>query len=430
MCTIKIKNLLRLVILAIPCILMGVNTNATVTATEIDVNNTYKQADTKNAVEYYFELYENYIKKLDYYASIIEKAKENRIYSTSAINAIQSIVEMIAKNLNDGKIPANKSNLIEGLERAQLSTYFDKDYFGFEISNRTKSIKESSDKQFKEVFALLGVKQVESTEEEGSNVANSNATKNNNAATHWKETIEEQCKTHFSPVFSKGTILEEKVVEAYSKGTHSIKCIDYVAQMYTKNTFKDVEDKVWYKEGVAHSYQLKLMSGEADHAFNPRGDLTVAQTIAIASRLNSIYTTGNLGAIPEVAGGEWYDGVVRYAVDNSIIKSSEFSSSAMNKPATRGQVAYILGNSIPSKELEVINETAKFSDVTNKTFYSDSILKLAKAGVLVGKTDTEFKVSDVVTRAEASIIIARLIKPSSRIQIKVGIPENTSKTVY
>lgn len=385
-------------------------------------------------VESYSELYADYTSKLNLYASFMENAMENNVYSTSGIGAIDQVLTKIAKDLNDGKIPTEQGDLIKALERASLSTYFDEAHFGFELAGKPKEIKDSVDKQFDLVYSLLGKKQVASGG--GATVNGSSGVETNTATVRQSaidvvKVIADNCETHFSPVFSKGTILEDKVVEAYGKGSHSAECIDYVAQTYTDSTFKDVNYNAWYKEGVANSYQLKLMGGESDKKFNPTGNLTVAQTIAIASRLNSIYTTGNLGAIPDVKGGKWYDGVVKYAQDNGIIKSSDFSASAMNKPATRGQVAYILGNSVPSKELGVINKDAKFADVTSKTAYSDSILNLAKAGVLAGKTDTEFKASDVVTRAEASVIITRLVRPSSRIEVTtVAKPVTSGKTVY
>ena len=167
------------------------------------------------------------------------------------------------------------------------------------------------------------------------------------------------------------------------------------------------------------------MSGEANKKFNPKGNLTIAQTIAIASRLHSIYNTGSLSAVPKT--DVWYEGVVQYAKDNNIIKDNDFSKSDMNKPATRGQVAYILSKSLPQSELESINNDLTFSDVSGK--YEDSINLLAKSGVVAGVSEGKFKPNDKVTRAEASVIISRLVKPSERVKVQVKDNNNTSGNV-
>ena len=188
---------------------------------------------------------------------------------------------------------------------------------------------------------------------------------------------------------------------------------------YDEHVFNDISSSDWFSAGVQTAYELGLMSGEADKKFNPKGNLTIAQTIAIASRLHSIYNTGSLSAVPKT--DVWYEGVVQYAKDNNIIKDGDFSKSDMNKPATRGQVAYILSKSLPQSELENINNDLKFKDVSGK--YEDSINLLAKSGVVAGKSEGKFKPNDKVTRAEASVIISRLVKPSER--VKVQVKDNT-----
>ena len=198
---------------------------------------------------------------------------------------------------------------------------------------------------------------------------------------------------------------------------------------YDEHVFNDISSSDWFSAGVQTAYELGLMSGESDKKFNPKGNLTIAQTIAIASRLHSIYNTGSLSAVPKT--DVWYEGVVQYAKDNNIINSGDFSKSDMNKPATRGQVAYIISKSLPQSELESINNDLTFSDVSGK--YEDSINLLAKSGVVAGKSEGKFSPSDKVTRAEASVIISRLVKPSERVKVKDNTQnDNTSdgRVVY
>jgi hypothetical protein len=240
------------------------------------------------------------------------------------------------------------------------------------------------------------------------------------------------CKDKIKKVMVAGVLCVSCVLSGVTTYANNIKentfISDYFTQTisYDKHVFYDINVSDWFSAGVQTAYELGLMSGEADKKFNPKGNLTIAQTIAIASRLHSIYNTGSLSAVPKT--DVWYEGVVQYAKDNNIIKDNDFSKSDMNKPATRGQVAYILSGSLPQSELESINNDLKFKDVSGK--YEDSINLLAKSGVVAGKSEGKFKPNDKVTRAEASVIISRLVKPSERVQVKDNTQnDNTSGNV-
>lgn len=242
------------------------------------------------------------------------------------------------------------------------------------------------------------------------------------------------CKDKIKKVMVAGVLCVSCVLSGVTTYANNIKentfISDYFTQTisYDEHVFYDISSSDWFSEGVQTAYEIGLMSGEADKKFNPKGNLTIAQTIAIASRLHSIYNTGSLSAVPKT--DVWYEGVVQYAKDNNIIKDGDFSKSDMNKPATRGQVAYILSKSLPQSELTSINNDLKFKDVSGK--YADAINLLAKSGVVAGKSEGKFKPNDKVTRAEASVIISRLVKPSERVQVKDNAQNNNSggRVVY
>lgn len=242
------------------------------------------------------------------------------------------------------------------------------------------------------------------------------------------------CKGKIKKVIASGILCVPCVLSGITTYANNIKENTFISNHFTQtisydeHVFNDINVSDWFSEGVQTAYELGLMSGEANKKFNPKGNLTIAQTIAIASRLHSIYNTGSLSAVPKT--DVWYEGVVQYAQSNNIIKDGDFSKSDMNKPATRGQVAYILSKSLPQSELESINNDLTFSDVSGK--YEDSINLLAKSGVVAGVSEGKFKPNDKVTRAEASVIISRLVKPSERVQVKDNAQNNNSsgRVVY
>lgn len=376
----------------------------------------------------YSEAFDSYIKDLNTYADMMQKGKEMKLYNLNNLNAIGGVLTKLENTLNKGNLPPDESKLIDALEKAHESIYFDASWYGSELPQGTDIVRQGIEGQFSSVFNKLGVQNDEASEVSTTSV-NFIVEDKRDLGEKVKEIVD-SCIDCINPRFAEASLLEDKVIEAYNnKGDHSVDCIDEVKGKYFESTFDDVKTGDWFEDGVENSYQMKLMSGEGGKKFNPKGNLTIAQTIAIASRLHSIYNTGSLSAVPKT--DVWYEGVVQYAKDNNIIKDNDFSKSDMNKPATRGQVAYILSGALPQSELESINNDLKFKDVSGK--YADAINLLAKSGVVAGKSEGKFKPSDKVTRAEASVIISRLVKPSERVKVKDNTQnDNTSdgRVVY
>ena len=81
-------------------------------------------------------------------------------------------------------------------------------------------------------------------------------------------------------------VLTAPAMAAASGLEHFTKTKTYAGQ------FSDVSADSWFYENVAAVYELSLMQGESDTYFNANGNLSIAETIAMAARLHSIYTTG------------------------------------------------------------------------------------------------------------------------------------------
>lgn len=231
-----------------------------------------------------------------------------------------------------------------------------------------------------------------------------------------KEKIEEVKKElgiTDSPAVEEDTTKEETVKEEEpKKDTEAVPGLSNFEQVneYKADTFNDVEDGVWYADSVKSCYELGIMNGKGDNQFAPKGFISVAEAIAMAARTNKIYA--GLDSEIEKTGDNWYDGFVKYAVENNIIKEDQFED--YTRKITKAELSYLFAKSVPEEEFTAI-QLFPLPDVDDDTSYSSEIYLLFNAGIVTGSDENAtFHPTNNITRAEASSIINRVINPDSR----------------
>lgn len=189
---------------------------------------------------------------------------------------------------------------------------------------------------------------------------------------------------------------------------------------YQANVFSDIPFSQWYYENVASVYEYGLMNGKGNSVFDPSGEITIAETIVVAVRMNYIYNFNEQFYTDDSTNSTmWYDIYVDYAKEFSVINSTY---SNYNAPATRAQFAQILANSIDSIDLDEINlvDDGAIPDVNMDADYASAAYLLYRAGVLTGSdSNGTFYPDSTITRAEAAAIITRIVDPSLRKSIEL-----------
>lgn len=188
--------------------------------------------------------------------------------------------------------------------------------------------------------------------------------------------------------------------------------------------FSDVSERAWYEKDVRTVYEMGFMNGKPNNKFDPDGQLTVAEAITLAARVNAAYyeTSFTPGGTP------WYQNAVDFASDHHIISEEQFTQADYDRPATRAEVAVLLFETIGFGNY---NRITYIPDVTEKTLGCNEIYLLYNAGVFTGKgTLVEGQLSgdkagsffpdDAVTRAEAAAIIHRVTVPSERVRFDLS----------
>ena len=184
-------------------------------------------------------------------------------------------------------------------------------------------------------------------------------------------------------------------------------------QSYKSGQFADVKDESWYASSVESAYNLGFMNGTDSKNFSPDGNVTLAQAVTIAARVNAIYN-GKTAPVNSTA-GNWYDTYVKYAVDNGIIADGEYGDFGAN--AQRSEVAHIFAKALPESYYNKINDVKKVPDVPSTNSYASELLMLYNAGVVMGNDEfgTFFPTSSI-KRSEISAIISRAAIPENRLK--------------
>ena len=186
---------------------------------------------------------------------------------------------------------------------------------------------------------------------------------------------------------------------------------NFTKQNTYADQFVDVDNSAWYAPNVAAAYELGLVKGTSAINFGVSGNITIAETIALAARIDNIFYTGKADF---VQGAVWYQCYVDYALDVGIITSTY---SNYNAAATRAQFAAILSKALPSYALEEINwvEDNMIPDVKVNASYGEAVYKLYRAGILTG-SDAEgmFHPQNSISRTEVAAIVTRMADANLR----------------
>lgn len=191
------------------------------------------------------------------------------------------------------------------------------------------------------------------------------------------------------------------------------------AAAYQSGQFSDVKSDQWFASSVASAVEFGLMKGNGNGTFNPGGNVTIAEAVAMASRIHRIYNTGS-GAF--VQGTPWYQCYLDYAVLNRVAPYSYYTCDP-NRPATRAEFAEIFVGSLPSSALPQANTVADnaIPDVKTTDVRASSVYTLYRAGILTGSNaEGVFCPHCYITRAECAAIVSRMADPCNRVSLTLN----------
>lgn len=190
---------------------------------------------------------------------------------------------------------------------------------------------------------------------------------------------------------------------------------------YTGAGFSDVDLTEWYAPYVQSVYETGLMSGLSGvkaGTFGISGDMTLAQSITIASRIYSKYA-GDNEQFEVLSGDSWIDPYIRYAKNNGIITAQTAASNMMDEPVSRAQFSLIMSSALGDSACVQINDVKNgyFKDLYEASAAGRAVYRLCRAGIITGDSHGKFNPEASISRAQVAAIVARVTDSSLRVKL-------------
>ena len=198
-------------------------------------------------------------------------------------------------------------------------------------------------------------------------------------------------------------------------------------------TYSDVPENAWYTGYVNKISELKGFAGYEDNTFRPDNQITQEEFVKTVVALT-------VGEQPEATGentepkrswkncwDNWAQPYLNKAMEMGLITEDDTDFRYNGLPCTRGNMAKIATRAFEYLKEEDIADTSTYatklkdySDIPDK--FKKYVLQAYGKGIISGYEDGTFRSDGILTRAEASSVLVRLIDKAER--------PNADETLY
>lgn len=207
-----------------------------------------------------------------------------------------------------------------------------------------------------------------------------------------------------------------RYVKLISNGNTSNKWIS-LTEVSIPKIFKGFDDTQthWAKEDINLFAAIDLVNGVSETEFAPDAKVTRAEFVAMIVRALGLNGTEDYQlSLSDVETGKWYAKDIAVAAENGLLpaKMCEGDVFTPNAPITREEMAAIIICAYESEKTVLLSDVSveKFADAGEiAPEYAEYVAKGLSLRFMVGISSTEFAPKANATRAEAVVMIKRLL---------------------
>ena len=220
--------------------------------------------------------------------------------------------------------------------------------------------------------------------------------------------------------------MKKKILATFLSAVTLVSCSSALAANYS-----DVNQSAWYSSYVNKISELNAFSGYEDGTFRPDNQITQEEFIKtvvclICGELNE----SNAPTVKNTWNSKWSSWAVPYldkAFELGLITEQDTKFKLVGIPCNRGEMAKVITRAVEYLKEDSVADTStyitKLKDYSRmKEEYKPYVLQAYAKGILSGYDDGTFRDDGLLTRAEASSVLVRLIDKNERI--------NSDETLY
>lgn len=183
----------------------------------------------------------------------------------------------------------------------------------------------------------------------------------------------------------------------------------------TEKTFEDTVGH-WAKDDIDYMASKGYVKGISETLFEPETQINRAEFVTLLTRILNIAQSIDANSYPDVQ-GNWYTGYIGGAFKAGILEGMPQANGgfAPEQPITRQEMSLLMGNAVKylGKDMDQIDENGILAGFTDAGRIADwarkSVAQAVKAGIIKGYTDTTFEPLQNATRAQATVMMKRLL---------------------
>ena len=220
--------------------------------------------------------------------------------------------------------------------------------------------------------------------------------------------------------------MKKRILATFLSAVTLISCSSALAADYS-----DVNQSAWYASYVNKISELNAFSGYEDGTFRPDNQITQEEFIKtvvclICGELNE----SNAPTVKNTWNSKWSSWAIPYldkAFELGLITEQDTMFKLAGIPCNRGEMAKVITRAVEYLKEDSVADTStyitKLKDYNRiKEEYKPYVLQAYAKGILSGYDDGTFRDDGLLTRAEASSVLVRLIDKSERV--------NADETLY
>ena len=186
--------------------------------------------------------------------------------------------------------------------------------------------------------------------------------------------------------------------------------MDITAPAVNTSVFSDLSGYSWAEASILKLNEKGIVSGVGNGRFEPARTITREEFAKLLCETFGYEKTEDDCFFYDVEAGSWYEGYVMSANKHGIINGISDTLFGRGMNITRQDMVTMMYRALKEKGIEISGEGVEFKDSEEISDYAkDAVVVMTANGIVNGVGDNLFAPKASATRAEAAVIISRVM---------------------